>query len=425
MITRLIKLQRVLRNGLLNPDELQALQMRKLQETLLHAYQQVPYYSHLFDESGVHPCSITGLDDLGKIPVSTKNDLRKAGSENMIARTTCTGDLISARTSGTSGTPLNVFMTASERKLRRLIDFRGLLNAGFRPRDQLVTLGPKVPIRRGLHERLGLFRTDQIDNSLLPEEMLQQLAMLRPDILWVYPGIFRSLLANAGRDALREIMPRVLITSAETADPSLARKAWNKADVGYFNFYGSIETGRIAWECRAHDGLHVNTDHVLLELEPVKGLQTDESDGLGHVVVTTLNIRSMPFIRYRLGDLCSLVEGDCPCGSSFPRITAPTGREISIVKLPSGRYINSFKFSRVLRQYDWIGQFRTTQYGQGEFLVELVAEGTAGDMEVDHARCAIIQQLGEPADIDIRIVEQLTQSGSKFQDFIIAGGSRP
>jgi len=425
MITRLILLHRVLHNGQLNPGDLQALQLCKLQETLQLAWEHVPYYRHLFNESGIHPRDISGPDDLRKIPVSTKDDLRNAGTENLVACNVDTGKLTAALTSGTSGKPFRVMLSARERKLRRYIDFRTLLNVGFRPRDQLVTLGPRLAMRRGLHEHLGLFRTDRLNNRLPPHEIVRQLESLRPDILWVYPSILRSLLVNVGRDALRGFTPRAIINAAETEDRSLLRKAWDEADIEYFNFYGSIETGRIAWECRAHEGLHVNTDHVLLELEPIQGMEAGTSGGPGHVVITTLNMRSMPFIRYRLGDLCSLVKGDCPCGSSYPRITSPIGRENSLAKLSSGRHVSALEFTRVLRQFDWIEQFRVTQLQQGKFTIAVLASDPANDAKVAHVHAALIKQLGEPADIMFTFVRKLEQVGDKFLDFIIAGTERP
>jgi phenylacetate-CoA ligase len=425
MIAKTSLFSRLLYNRQLSTRALQALQLRKLQATIAHAYDQVPYYRRLLDESGVHPGSIHKLDDLRKIPVSTKDNLKRSGAESLIARNTNHKDLICVRTSGTSGKPFEVFMTSHERKLRRLVDFRTLLNTGFRPRDRLVTLGPQIQIRRGLHERLGLFRTDQVDPLLLPAELLQRLGKLRPSILWAYPSVLRSLLRNAGQGALREFRPRALITSAETADPALSRDAWDGADVACFNFYGAIESGRIAWECPEHNGLHINADHVILELEPVSGLQSGNHSGLGHVVITTLNMRAMPFIRYRLGDLCSLVDSDCPCGSRFPCISAPIGRHNSLAQLPSGRFVPSFEFTRTLRQFEWIDQFQAIQEEPGRFTVNLVTTSPASDGEIGRVQSRIIKHLREPVNIDIRIVNQLEQSGYKFQDFLVRSAGTP
>ncbi|TCK19042.1 phenylacetate-CoA ligase [Thiogranum longum] len=425
MIGKIGMFSRLLYNRQLSPKALQTLQLRKLQATVAQAYDQVPYYRHLLDEAGVTPGSIGKLDDLKKIPVSTKDDLRKAGKESLIAHNTDRKDLICVRTSGTSGKPFEVFITGRERKLRRLIDFRTLLNIGFRPRDHLVTLGPRIPIQRGLHERLGLFRTDQVDPLAPTAETLDQLGKLRPGFLWTYPSVFRSLLRNADQEILRKLRPHTLITSAETADPKLLRESWDGEDVAYYNFYGSIESGRIAWECPEHNGLHINADHVILELEPVSGLQHGIAAGLGHVVITTLNMRAMPFIRYRLGDLCSFVDSDCSCGSTWPTISAPIGRATSLAKLPSGRYIPAFEFTHMLRQIEWIDQFQVIQEASGSFTVNLVTTGPASDNETAQLRSRITKQLKEPVEINVRIVKQLQQNNYKLQDFLVRSADTP
>src|SRR5574337_426553 len=118
-----------------------------------------------------------------------------------------------------------------------------------------------------------------------------------------WPTALRALLGRIG--SLQSLArPRTIVTSAEPLDPVVRRRVSDDLDVDFLNFYGSVESGRIAWECAAHEGLHINADCVILE----RAADTELSGAGSSVIVTNLNSFAMPFIRYRLGDRCELIQ---------------------------------------------------------------------------------------------------------------------
>jgi phenylacetate-CoA ligase len=364
----------------LDGDALRELRERKLRSLVRHAYRNVPHYRHRLDQAGLDPASVRTLEDLERIPVTTREDLRRAGREGFLARGTDPAACVRYLTSGTTGKSLVVLASRSEARARLLLELRGLWATGlFRPRDRLVILGPVGWGPLHLYQRLGLFRRDYLSPWLPVEAQIARLQRLRPTVLWVYPSMLSALLHHLEGRLSRVIRPRALVTSAEGITDELATAVRTDLDLEWFNFYGAMETGRIAWECRAHDGLHLNADRLVLELLPhgATGMRT---------VITALDFRTMPILRYDLGDATAPVEGACPCGISLPRIQPPRGRISGLVRLPDGRAIASWSLRSILRELPGVDQYRLVQESPAHLVAHLVVDDAAPDLEIEMER---------------------------------------
>ena len=141
------------------------------------------------------------------------------------------------------------------------------------------------------------------------------------------------------------------------------------------------------------------------------------AEGEGEVIVTSLDARAMPFLRYRLGDRSATLAGPCACGSSFPRIAAPSGRVWDVVRLPSGRQLSPVAFQVVLRNVDGIDQYRIVQQAPDRFDVTIVPGPSfaADALPVLKERLAAV--LGEPVAVDLRLSGFMTPEGRKFKVF--------
>ncbi|MEJ2716684.1 MAG: hypothetical protein P8182_06025, partial [Deltaproteobacteria bacterium] len=130
MIRRALALRKVLRNQKLGPVELEALRERKLRAVIRNAYEHVPYYRSLFDSAGLTPQEIRTVEDLKKIPLTTKDDLRAAGVEKAVADWVDPSTSVRTLTSGTTGKPFEVYRTPSEYLTTRLLITAALLTYG-------------------------------------------------------------------------------------------------------------------------------------------------------------------------------------------------------------------------------------------------------------------------------------------------------
>lgn len=416
MIGEILELLRLVRHRTLPPATLRALQERKLRAVIRHAYDKVPYYHTLFSSAGLSPEDIRTVEDLKYVPISAKEDLRAAGMDDCTAKGIDLSSCLKVRTSGSTGEPFTVCLAQNELRTRRLLDFRALLSAGFRPRDRLVILGPERanPVR--LHYRLGLYRTEFIPPRLPLEEQIRRLQALQPTLFLVHPTALRALLHKVAYSLNALIRPRMLITAAEPCDEILKQRVRADLDVGMFNFYGAIEFGRIAAECPAHEGLHVSADHVLLEC--LKDDKPVDRGQPGVAVVTNLNAFAMPFIRYRLGDLCTFLTGNCPCGSTFPLIAPPLGREWDMLKLPSGKLLSPTGFSHVLRNLDGITQFRVIQERVDYIVLQLVPQKRLSAMVLSQLQAWLAEYLQEPVRVEVQYLDFIDEDVPKFKAFI-------
>jgi len=415
MIGEVLELRRLIKNRKLSRDELEALQNRRLREVIQHAYKNVPYYHELFKTVGLLPEDISTVEDLKHIPITTKNDLRSTGIGKIMAKDVKLSSCISVRTSGSTGKPFTSYITRDEARTRRLIEFRTLLSIGFHPRDRLAVLG-EPPSRTRLHQLLGFYQNKNITDLSPIEDQIEILKKMQPTVLWAYPSALRALLHNVDYHLSKLVRPRILITSAEVLDEVLREKILADMNLEIFNFYGAYEIGRIAAECRAHEGLHINSDHVIIER--LDGDQRSEPGTRSVVVITCLNSFAMPLIRYQLGDICTLTEKNCSCGCSFPIICSLQGRENEMTRLPSGKILPSPLFGHILKDFSSINQFRIIQERLDHFVLQLVFQENPKNDVLAKIRSRIMEFLGEPVTVDIQLVDFIEEEKQKFRIFI-------
>lgn len=403
---RLIELAGLWRNRRLDPEQLRRVQLSRLKAVLAHAAQNVPFYRELYQASGSRPEDIQAPEDLTRLPIICRQDLRRAGQTAVTPLGPGEPPRIEISTSGYSGEPLKVCLSPAERRRRLLREFRALLAVGFRPPDKLAILGPQRANPRGWHERLGLFRTRIIPAALTAEQMLESLQEFSPDILWVYPTVLHPVAVRAGWRLSRYIRPRILISSSQVFRPLYRERLLADLQAEPFVMYAAMEVGRIGVECPAHNGLHIDADAVYLEILD------------GQVVVTSLENFTMPIIRYRLGDQSEWIEGECPCGCTFPRIKAPAGRDADMVLLPSGRRASIAMLDYALRGEDWIEQYRFVQEAPGRVRLYLATARRPDETTIEQIRARLIGALEEPLDYEICLVERMPADGAKFKTFV-------
>jgi phenylacetate-CoA ligase len=418
MISTALELRRLLRNRYLSPPKLRALQESKLRALIRHSYDNVPYYRSLFRSAGLSPEDVQTIEDLEHVPVTTKDDLRAAGVERAVAKGIDPASCRTSRSSGTSGKVITVYYDGREARTRNLVGFRGLLAAGIRPRDRLCCLRPdsRPP---GFLGRLGLYRREMLSWYLPMEEQTQQLRKMRPTVLMATPSQLTALLHHLDYRLSQIVRLRALIAYAEVLDENLRKRIQADAGLEVFDSYMAAEFMDIAAECPAHQGLHVNADRLILECLDDDAERARPGEP-GVVVITSLSNHTMSFIRYRLGDASALIEEPCSCGSSFPLIAAPFGRQDDLVRLPSGRILSAWPILWFLvNRVEGIEQYRVVQETLEHVVVQLEFSKNTPAGELAQLRSQLLQYLGEPVGLDIEIVDFIQEEGPKLKKFIL------
>jgi phenylacetate-CoA ligase len=308
-------------------------------------------------------------------------------------------------------------MTPAEYRTRRLREFRMTIAAGVRARDRLTLLGPMRERPDRFHRKLGLYRLEVIPGMLPVEELTRKLRDSRPDVLWVYPTVLKTVLNFVQCELYELVRPRILITSSQVMAP-VFRDQLLAANAGMeiVDIYGSAEAGRIAAVCPARQGLHVEEDALILEL--LNDRQAAEAGAHGTVVLTCLDQFAMPLIRYEQGDLCRFLPDGCSCGRQTPLLEPPIGRNADMITLPSGRKISCFRLDVALRHETTLRQYRFVQERLDHIEAQLCFTQDPTAERMHEIRRCLESQMEEGQTLSIRVVPELQLTGLKFKVFV-------
>lgn len=390
----------------LSAGELQQWRNRKLRRLVRHAFESVPYYRELFQSVGLSPEGIQTTEDLKKIPISSKDDLREAGYDRLLARGTTKETCFACRTSGSCGQPFTTYLSKPEWWTRRLLGARRLLDAGLRPWDRTCVMCDPVQFPS------GRFRTWCVSVALPPSEQIAQLRKIQPTVLKAWPSCIRVLLHHAARDA-RFIRPRLVALSGEECSGDLREEIAARWKTEVFVFYACGELGPIASECRAHQGLHINADQLIVEC------LSDTPSEPGELVFTSLYGFTMPYIRYRLGDTGILENRLCSCGSAFPLLTSLHGMRMDVIPLPNGRLASvGAVVSTALRPFPTLQQFHLIQETEDRFVLQTVFLEPPSEEILSRMRCRMTELLGRDILLQIAVTDMTAiNAARKFGNF--------
>lgn len=414
MIGEALEFARLLARRRWPAARLAAFRRARLHALVRHAHDRVPYYRDLMRSAGIAPEDVRDFDDLVHLPVSTKAMLRDAG-DAAIARDS--GPLITRHTSGHSGVPFAVRMTAAEARTRRLRDFRMLIGVGVRPRDRLVLLGPTAARPPRLHRHLGFYRIEVISCTLHHDELTARFLRTRPDVLWVYPTSLKTVLQVSGRRLCDIAHPRFVVTSAQVMDVPLRKRLLDeRPDLEIVDIYGSMEAGRIAATRGCRDGLHVEEDALHLEL--LDAGRPVERGALGTATITVFDQLAMPLIRYEQGDYCRERLDPPACGRAGMRIEAPIGRNMHLLTLPDGRRVAGAVLDVALRDEVDLLQYRFVQTRPDHVRVELCYRGEPPAARFPAMRAVLQAGTSAAIDYEFVVLPDFRFEGTKFRTFV-------
>ena len=402
-------LWRLRRNRRLSVDELQDMRSRKLRLMIRHASERVPYYRELFASVGLSAGDVRSTDDLHQIPMSRKEDLVAAGYDKLLVQGTDRDACSVSRTSGSMGKPFSTYFGGRESMTRRLLGISRLIDTGLRPLDRVCVLCDPVQLS---HSR---FRTRCVSMSLPAEKQIELLQQMQPTVLKAFPSSLRMLMHRAEPTLGRYLQPRIVGVSGEECDEDLRCAIESDLEAEVFSFYAAGEIGPIASECRAHQGLHVNADQLIVEC-----LGDDAAGGSGEIVITNLFAFTMPYIRYRIGDVGLFERTQCSCGCSFPRLMSVLGRRSNLIRLPEGRIRSvSAVVNTALRPFPTLLRFRLIQEALDRFVLQVsflepATEETLGDIKHRMLEC-----LGDKVTVEVAVLDAFEGVGAyKFANFV-------
>jgi phenylacetate-CoA ligase len=402
-----------------SPDELRDFQERCLRDLVRHSYECVPYYRRIFQQAGLDPREIRGLDDLGRIPLTSRGDLQILPVEEVVAQGTNVQNLCVHRTSGSTGEPMKIRRTWIEDRVLQAFRLRVLRKFGMRLTDKRASVCGAQGYPRSFYMSLGLLPYFAIHCLWPPEQILRRLREIRPDILTGYPGTLSWLAGLLGDEDRRLIRPRLISTDSEVLTADMRTQITEAFRAPLVDFYDSHQFNLIAWECVASGSYHVADPTMIMEVmhDGRPALPGEE----GELVGTALHSWTAPLIRFRLGDVVTRGEGSCPCGAPNSVLTRVQGRTADRFLLPSGRSIHPYVLVMPLMHCaPWVRRYQIVQAEFGRFRVQLVPLlGTDPSSEaVANVGRALAAALAEPVRVEVMLMEQIAAAkNGKFRPY--------
>ncbi|KGJ72458.1 phenylacetate--CoA ligase [Cryobacterium roopkundense] len=408
-------------------DEILALQLRRIQQTVRHAYANVPLYTRKFDAAGVHPDDIRTLDDVQRLPFTTKEDLRVSYPFGMFA---VPMDQVARihTSSGTTGLPTVVGYTKQDLRNWAGLVARSLRASGVRPGMKVHNAYGYGLFTGGLGAHAGIEALGAVAIPMSGGQTNKQVQMIndfQPDVILSTPSYLLTItdaMVAAGLDPRRSSL-KAGVLGAEPWTNQLRLELEERLDFDALDIYGLSEVmgPGVGNECiESKDGPHLWEDHFYPEIIDGESCRTLGEGDTGELVFTSLTKQAFPVIRYRTRDLTRLLPGTARPG--MRRMEKITGRNDDMIIL---RGVNLFptQIEEIVLSIEHLSPhfiLELTKPGRmDELTVRIERHEHADGASSDTARRALINrikdQIGSSVNVEIAEPGTLERSVGKLK----------
>ncbi len=413
--------QRLLQSQNWSRDEMHDWQSRRLRRLLSHAWGYSPFYRRRLDEAGVHPCDIRGPEDLCRLPVLTRRDIRNHFNE--IAIRNVPGRLLKeSTTGGTTGIPVRTLL--DRRAPHAALGWRMLSWWGYGPAVSMGMIWRESDssfFRRCLNRIIAWPASSvRLDASAITpdsmERFIQRCQRRRITLLHGYTGAIHHLAAYLQKRGGEYWRPRLVwVTCSPLSQPH--RKLMEQVfQAPVLDQYGSCEVYWIAAQC-AHSSpnLHLFAESRLVEVTDA-GFQPLPLGDPGALLITDLENLVFPIIRYDIGDRGRILADECACGIKLPLMAPVLGKTVDTIQLPDGTAITDINV--IFDDFpEAVSAFQVIQDQRGNLEIRYVASADPGltRRAVDCVNERVKKQVSDQVRVTMREVDQIRPRKGKLQ----------
>ncbi len=397
--------------------KLEALQIHRLRAFLKNAYETVPYYHRMLDEVNVRPEDIHSIQDLSKLPILKKEEVRNRIQELMSSKY-APRELSQRRTSGSTSIPLTVYMNREQVSYHRACKLRNLKWLGIGEGELSVYMGsPGIEIYpRNIPEDLQMTSFEISPDRL--DKLTRVIRQLKPRHVWGFPSGLNLLTRFCEEHSIDDIHFTTIQTTGESLFSNEKEKMQKAFGSDIYQFYATTEARMIGADCSEHSGLHICSETIVVEF--LKDGEPAAEGELASVVVTPLFGYGMPLIRYDLEDAASRIEDNCPCGRSLPLMSYVDGRIMDILVTGDGRWLGYSNFrSRIFDHVDVL-QYRVIQENPNNITIELIPGNKYGEKSESFIVSSMKKYMGSDTTIHIRVVKTIDAQSTMKRRTVIS-----
>jgi phenylacetate-CoA ligase len=407
------------------PVELQKAQLDKLRRFLSHAGAHVPYYRRLFQAAAFDPAGVQSVENLRSLPFLDKAAIRV----NLVdLKADDAGKLVKYNTGGSSGEPLVFYMGMDRVSHDVAAKWRATRWWGVDIGDPEIVLWGS-PVELGKQDRIKALRDRLFRSHLLPafdmsptqmDRYLDRIGRLRPRMLFGYA----SALALLARHAEQRGRPmnghgvKVAFATGETLYPDQREVIERVFGAPVANGYGSRDAGFIAHQCPA-GSLHLSAEHIVVELVDERGDLVPAGEP-GEIVVTHMATGDFPFIRYRTGDVATLVTRQCPCGRGLPAFESVQGRTTDFIRTPEGRAMHALALIYEVRDKPGVRAFKFVQAEDFSLQLLVCADAAFTDQVEAAVRSGLGARLGQGVGLTVKRVDEIRPEASGKYRYVVS-----
>ena len=336
--------------------ELEALQLERLKSTVKRCL-NTKFYQDKFAELGITADDIQTLDDVKKLPFTTKDDLR-ANYPFGLSTVPMNECVRLHSSSGTTGNPSVVLHTQKDLDEWANAFARCLLMVGSRPEDVFQNSAGYGMFTAGLGFQYGAEKVGMLTVPAAAGNTKRQIKFIKDFGTTVvhaipsYASRIYEVMKEEGVDPARDTKLRVLCIGAEPHSEEQRKRIEHDLHVKAYNSYGISEMmgPGVAFECQEQNGLHIWEDYFIVEIIDPQTLEPVPDGQIGELVLTTINREGMPLLRYRTRDLTAIMSGECACGRTHRRIQRLQGRSDDMIIL-KGVNIFPIQIEKILLKF--------------------------------------------------------------------------
>jgi len=361
--------------------------VRKQMTSLLqHCYNHVPYYREKMKEKGVR--DFRELDQVWPmevLPILDKETLRK-NQPSLVSDLLPKRGVSENTSGGSTGQPVRFLQDRAMQEYSRAINLWFNSWFGLVPGSKEIRLwGSERDIFQGSigfknHMNNLVMRRRWLNAFRMgPENMKDFIARIngfKPDFIFAYAEAIYRLAQFIEKIGIEVHRPRCVITSAGVLFPFMREKIESIFHCPVYNYYGSREVGAIACECKEQKGLHVSSLTHHIEILRDDGTAATEGES-GEIVITLMTNRSMPLVRYRIGDRGAIDRTRCRCGRSMFRLTSVNGRSSDMFVRKDGGLVHGEFFTHLLYHIPTLEQFQVIQESLDDIVFRLAINGSS------------------------------------------------
>ena len=348
---------------------LKMFQFNKFKKLIHHAHKRIPMYRELYDSHSFEPQEVQSYDDIEKVPIITREFIQSFPLRKRVDARVFEKNIMKARTSGSTGEPMEMWMDRTESLIITLKVLRYFREWGYLPHYNTIRLWGGSKAKTSFIQKFGLLRVKDIEIVGRSEAATDDILKNKCHVLYASRSSLEAFADELDKRKV-EFKPRIVVSTGEMLMKEHRDRFRKIFGCDTLNHYASEELGTIAWECPDHrHNLHMDMETAMINFRDV----SVRSNGgkMGSIILTNLESFVMPFIRYDQGDQILMPENDrCPCGRTLPILGQVFGRNEDVLDFNGRKYYWNF-FYNIIENFIYIKKYKIIQTKEGNIVFRI------------------------------------------------------